>query len=90
MTTPFESKHLTDMTNAFVAASLSPILFEQITSSMMRIAEAQFALVQAITQAQFGLMETSMRAGTLPAFKQHADHGESAAREAKRPERVAA
>lgn len=90
MTTPLESKRLTDMANAFVAANLSPVLFEQITSSMTLIAEAQFALVQAITQAQFGMMETLMRAGTLPPFKQHANQGESAAREGKRPEREAA
>jgi len=64
MASTFDPGRLNETTNAFVAASMSPVLFETMAGNMMRVAEAEFALLQAIMQAQFGMMEAMMRAGS--------------------------
>ncbi|MDD2877584.1 MAG: hypothetical protein PHT60_09470 [Acidiphilium sp.] len=90
MSTQYDAKRLNEVTNAFVSASLSPALFESMTSNVMRIVEAEFALVQAITQAQFSMMEAMMRAGNVSPFGRRATPAETSAHDVKRPERVVA
>ncbi|EGO94059.1 MULTISPECIES: hypothetical protein [Acidiphilium] len=63
MTSTLNSKHASEPSGAFLASSFSPVLFETMAGSMMRVAEAEFALMQAIFQAQFGVMEAMLRAG---------------------------
>ena len=63
MTTAFDPRHPAGSANAFPAAGFPPAVFETVAGSMMRVAEAEFALLQAIMQAQFGMMEAMMRAG---------------------------
>ncbi|MGC9269260.1 hypothetical protein [Acidiphilium sp.] len=90
MSTLFEPKRLSELTSAFSGASLSPVLFEQFTSGMMRIAEAEFALLQAVTQAQFGMLEAMMRAGSAATHRPPARPAERSAHEVKRSEHVVA
>lgn len=68
MTTAFDPRQPAGSANAFPAAGFPPAVFETVAGSMMRVAEAEFALLQAIMQAQFGMMEAMMQAGatTLP------------------------
>jgi hypothetical protein len=63
MTSNLDAKHASDAMGGFLASSVSPVLFETMAGSMMRVAEAEFALMQAIFQAQFGVMEAMLRAG---------------------------
>lgn len=63
MTSTFEAHRMGKGADVFLVSSLSPVMFETIAGSMMRVAEAEFALMQAIMQAQFGMMEAMFRMG---------------------------
>lgn len=60
----FDPGRLDEATGAFAAATMSPVLFEIMAGNMMRVAEAEFALAQAIMQVQFGMAEVLLRAGS--------------------------
>lgn len=64
MTRNHDARLSDDPAGAFLAASFSPLILEAMTGNLMRVAEAEFALMQTIMQAQFGMMELMMRAGS--------------------------
>lgn len=74
MTTAFDPRRLDETANAFFAASFSPVFFETMAGNMMRVAEAEFALLQAIMQAQLGMMEAMMQAGKSFSPVRHTRH----------------
>jgi hypothetical protein len=51
-----------DLAGNVSGLGFTPVLVEQMTSGMMRLIEAQFALAQTIAQAQFGLLDAMVRA----------------------------
>ena len=50
----------------FMTMRYSPVLFDRMADSLRQVAEAQFALTQALLRSQFAFMEAMLQGMALP------------------------